>query len=48
MTTNRTVTVDLEPIYWRGSPILTWMAAGVAWFGVGFLVLTIIVGATHV
>ena len=37
MSRDRTVTIDLEPIRWRGSPVLTWLYAGVAWFWAIFL-----------
>jgi hypothetical protein len=41
----RRVTVDVEPVYWLGSPATTWLAAIVAWCWVCLLVLLYLVGA---
>ena len=40
----RRVTIDLEPIYWRGSPLLTWFCAVVAWAWAILLTLLYIAG----
>lgn len=41
----RTVTIDFEPIRWHGLPLLTWLAAGVAWMWVALLAVLHLVGA---
>ena len=43
----RRVTISLEPIYWHGSPLLTWLWAGVAWSWVVLLALLCVSGATN-
>lgn len=39
------VTISLEPIRWKGSPVLTWFLAGEAWFAAGLLALLHWLGA---
>jgi hypothetical protein len=39
----RRVTIGLEPIRWHGSPLIVWMAAGVAWGWVGLLLIVEVV-----
>ena len=41
----RRVTVSLEPIYWHGSPLLTWLYAIVAWAWAILLALLYVAGA---
>jgi len=44
---DRRITIDFEPIRWKGSPCLTWMAAGAAWMWVGILALVFLSGESR-